>query len=171
MRWLDRLLARGGGYDRVRVSAIEAVDQDVELEGQVEALSVLVDPIAGEPAVVLDYRARPPGIAQRYFGIHESDGSIGARQAVDFVLRDATGAALIEVERGAEVGELHRRLQDQFGVGLRATVDRVAPGDQIQVRGRVRALIGGSSPHRREPWSVVVSAHELERVQAFAKKV
>jgi hypothetical protein len=164
MHWLDRLLARGGGYDRSRISAIGAVDQHVELEGQIEALSVLWDPISGEPAVVLDYDARTPGLAQRYFGIHGNDGGIAARQAVDFVLRDATGGALIEVERGGDVGELHRRLRGEFGIGLQASIERVAPGDRIRIRGRVRALDGGSSPHRREPWTVVVIAHELERV-------
>jgi hypothetical protein len=164
MRWLDRLLARSGGYSSSRISALEVIHQDVELEGQVEALSLLWDPLSGEPAVLLDYDARPPGVAQRYFGIHERNGGIVARQAVDFVLRDPTGGALIEVDRGRDISELHRRLRSEFGIGLQATSDRVAPGDRVRIRGRVRALGEGSSPHRREPWTVVVSAHELELV-------
>lgn len=164
MRWLDRLLARRRGYESSRIAGIEAVDQDVELEGQVEPLSLLWDPITGEPAVALDYDARTPGITQRYFGIHERPGGIAARQAVDFVLRDSTGGALIEVDRGGDVGELHRRLRGEFGIGLQATIERLGPGDRVRIRGRVRALDEGSSPHRREPWTVVVTAHELELI-------
>lgn len=162
MRWLDRLLGRGGSYFGCRISEIATVDQRVEIEGQVEALSVLHDPITGEPAVVLDYQARKPGVAQRYFGIDERDRGIAATQAVDFVLRDPTGAALIEVARGGDVGRLHQRMHEEFGIGLDATVDRIAAGDRIRVRGRVRTLDEGSSPHRREPWMVVVVAEELE---------
>lgn len=164
MRWLDRLLARRGGYDHSQISAIAAVDQAVVLEGQIEALSLLQDPVSGVPAVVLDYAARTPGVTQRYFGIHEGHGGIAAHQAVDFVLRDASGAALIEVERGGDVGELHRRLQADFGIGLDAQVQRVGPGDRVRVRGHVRSLGGRSSPHRREPWTVTVFADEIERI-------
>ncbi len=164
MRWLDRLLARGGGYTSSRIAAIDAVAQAVVLEGQIEALSVLHDPISSAPAVVLDYAARTPGFTQRYFGIHEGDGRIAARQAVDFVLHDATGAALIEVEHGGDVGELHRRLRADFGIDLDAKVEHIAPGDRVRVRGRVRALGDDGSPHRREPWTAIVVADELERV-------
>jgi hypothetical protein len=164
MRWLDRLRPRRSGYESSRIGAIEAVDQDVELEGQIEPLSLLWDPISGEPAVVLDYEARTPGITQRYFGIHERPGGIAARQAVDFVLRDATGGALIEVERGGDIGELHRRLRGEFGIGLQANIERVGPGDRVRIRGRVRSLDEASSPHRREPWTVVVTAHEVELI-------
>jgi hypothetical protein len=164
VRWLDRLLGRRGGYDRSQISAIAAVGQAVELEGQIEALSVVHDPISGEPAVVLDYAARTPGITQRYFGIHEGEGGISAREAVDFVLRDSTGAALIEVDRGGDVGELHRRLQSDFGIDVDATTERVGPGDRVRIRGRVRALEDRSSPHRREPWTTTVVAEEIERI-------
>src|SRR5690554_4030822 len=164
MRWLDRLLGRSGGYSDCSISELAVVDQRVAIEGQVEALSVLHDPISGEPAVVLDYRARKPGVAQRYFGIDERDRGITATQAVDFVLRDPTGAALIEVARGGDVDALHQRMHEEFGIGLDATVDRIAAGDRIRVRGRVRTVDDGSSPHRREPWTVVVMAEELELI-------
>jgi hypothetical protein len=163
VRWLDRLLGRRGAYLGRPISAVAAVGERVELEGRVEALTVLRDPIAGEPAVVMDYRARRPGVAQRYFGLHEGKDGVEASEAVDFVLRDRTGAALIEVERGVDVGELHRRLREEFGIELEATVERLTPEDAIRVRGRVRELKEGS-PHRREPWTVVVTADELERV-------
>lgn len=162
MRWLDRLLARRGGYTSCRISAIEAVDQAVELEGEVEGLSLLRDPIFGEPAVVLEYTARTPGVTQRYFGIHGTEAGLAVGQAVDFVLRDPTGAARIEVESGADVGELHRRLRAEFGIDLDSQVQRVEPGDRVRIRGRVRSLGDQSSPHRREPWSIVVRADEIE---------
>lgn len=164
MRWLDRLLGRGGAYYPSPISGLEHVGQRVVLEGQVETLSVLHDPILGEPAVVLDYRARKPGVAQRYFGLQGEESGIRASEAVDFVLRDPTGAALIEVARGGDVTGLHRQLHEEFGIDLDAKVERIAPGDRIRVRGRVRALGQQSSPHRREAWTVVVLAEDLELI-------
>jgi hypothetical protein len=160
--WLDRLLSREGPYQSRRIEAIDCDDTRVELEGEVEALELLHDPVEGEPAVVLNYRAQRPGVAQRYFGIHEAAGEIEGYQATNFVLRDESGAALIEVERGGDLAKLHRRLRDEFGVDLQVEVDHIAPGDRVRLRGRVRARTEEGSPHRREPWAVVVSLDELE---------
>ncbi|PRP97703.1 hypothetical protein ENSA5_32100 [Enhygromyxa salina] len=162
MRWLDRLLSREGPYVARQIAELRATDSRVELAGEVEALELLRDPVDDEPAVVLNYRARRPGVAQRYFGIHGSEGEIEAYEATNFVLRDASGAALIQVERGGDVGQLHAKLREQFGVDLQASVEQVGPGDRVRVRGRLRAHSVGGSPHRREPWTVVVILDELE---------
>ncbi len=161
MRWLDRLRSRLQGYAPRRVGELVRAGARVELEGQIEALTQLEDPLEGAPAVVLRYRARSPGISQRYFGIPDDRGTMEGFQATDFVLRDASGAALIQVERGGDLGELHRRLHAEFGIGLQVELERLAAGDTVRVRGHVRELVGGGSPHRREPWSVVVVAEEL----------
>jgi hypothetical protein len=162
MRWIDRLLARPGPYQRRQIAAIERGDTRVELEGEVEALELLHDPVDGTAAVFLEYHARRPGFAQRLFGIDDVAAEIAGCQATNFVLRDASGAALIEVDRGADIGGLHRRLREEFGVQLEVRVEHVVPGDTVRLRGRVRAWADHGSPHRREPWAVIVALDELE---------
>jgi hypothetical protein len=162
MRWLDRLLGRVGPYQPRQIAAIDHTDTRVEIEGEVEALELLHDPIDGTAAVVIEYHAQRPGFAQRFFGIDDVAAQIAGCQATNFVLRDASGAALIEVERGADIAQLHRRLREQFGVGLQVHVEHVAPGDTVRLRGRVRARADHGSPHRREPWAVIVTLDELE---------
>lgn len=162
MRWIHRLLGRVSPYQRRQIAAIDHDDTRVELEGEVEALELLYDPIDGTAAVLLEYHARRPGFAQRFFGVDDVAAEIVGCQATNFVLRDGSGAALIEVARGADIPELHRRLYEQFGVELEVRVAYVAPGDRVRLRGRVRARADHGSPHRREPWAVVVALDELE---------
>lgn len=162
MRWLNRLLGRERSYTTRRIAAITEHDTWVELEGEVEALTLLRDPLDGQDAVLLDYRARRPGLARRYFGVHDVGATIEGQQGTNFVLRDASGSALIEVEPGGDIGQLHRRLLAEFGVDLLADSDRVSPGDRIRVRGRVRVQSRDSSPHRRDPWSVTVVLDDVE---------
>src|SRR5262245_24038033 len=150
MRWIDRLLARTGPYQPRQIAAIEQSDTRVELEGEVEALELLHDPVDGTAAVLLEYHARRPGFAQRFFGIDDVAAEIAGCQATNFVLRDASGAALIEVARGADIGVLHHRLHEEFGVALEVRVAYVAPGDTVRLRGRVRARADHGSPHRRD---------------------
>jgi hypothetical protein len=157
MRWLDRLLARAGPYQPRQIAAIEHTDTHVEIEGKVEALELLYDPIDGTAAVVLEYRAQ-----QRFFGLDDMAAHMAGCQATNFVLRDASGAALIEVARGADIAQLHRHLREKFGLGLEVRIEHVAPGDSIRLRGRVRARADQGSPHRREPWAVIVTLDELE---------
>ena len=163
MRWLSRLLNRGSpDYARRRVDELAQVDEAVELEGVIEAIEQLQDPLTGEPAVVLDYLARRRGPAALYFSIQANEGDIQAFQATNFILRDASGAALIEVASGLDVAKLHAELLARFGVSLEVEVERVGPGDRVRVRGRVRHCAGGGSPHRRQPWTAVVALDELE---------
>lgn len=162
VRWLDRLLSREGPYLPCRIGELSELGSRVELCGEVEPLELLVDPIEGEAAVVLDYQAQRPALTQRYWGIHSTEGNIEAYQATNFILRDPSGAALIQVQPGADLGKLHANLRQEFGVELQASVERVGPGDRVCVRGRVSERSDEGSPHRREPWSVVVILDELE---------
>jgi hypothetical protein len=163
VRWLDRLLSRSQSYTPSSIAELGefAVDDRVELEGEVEGLQLLEDPLTGEAAVALAYRARTPTPAQRYFGLQSEEGTIEGQQGRDFLLRDRGGAALIVVEPGGDVGELHERLRESFGLNLEAEVDAVRPGDHIRVRGRIRELGEGGSPHRRSDWARVIVADEL----------
>lgn len=163
MRWLDRLLSRQRDPVARRIESVTREDTRVELEGEVEALGLLHDPLTGQAAVILNYRARRPGLAPRYFGIQDSGGALDAFQATNFLLVDGGGMALIEVAPGSDIAALHRRLSDEFGVDLRASTEHIGPGDRIRVRGRVRAWPDEQSPHRREPWSVIVRLDEVER--------
>ena len=163
MRWLSRLLNRSTpAYTPRRVDELSTVEEAVELEGVVEAVEVLQDPLSGEPAVVLNYLARRPAAAQLYFSIQANEGDIEAYQATNFVIRDDSGAALIEVAQGTDIAKLHAELLERFGVNLEAEIERVGPGERIRVRGRVRRQATGGSPHRREAWTAVVTLDELE---------
>ncbi|KIG15317.1 hypothetical protein DB30_05744 [Enhygromyxa salina] len=162
MRWLDRLLSRDGPYVATRINAIAELGTRVELCGEVEPLELLHDPIDGEPAVVLNYHAHRPGLAQRYFSIQATEGAVEAYQGTNFLLRDDSGTALIQVQPGANLGKLHDNLRNEFGVDLRASIERIGPGDRVRVRGRVAERTDEGSPHRREPWCVVVILDELE---------
>jgi hypothetical protein len=165
VRWLDRLLACWSSPERLPIAALERTGQLVEVEGRIEALRLLEDPVQGASAVLIHYRARIPGLGQRYFGVLETRQVADLVVVVDFVLRDETGAARIVVEgKGPDLVELHVRLLDQFGVALMPEVDLMVSGEWIRVRGRVRSLGESGSPHRRDPDGVVVVAEAFERV-------
>lgn len=157
---LDRLLRRHrhisdlgalAGLGRARV----------EIEGDVEALDTIDDPIGGRPCVAIGYRAWPPSTTLGMDG-GTTYGSrayqINARQAVDFVLGDPHGRVLVQVHAGEDIAGLHRRLLARFGVGLRAEVETVEPGARLRVAGRLMHASRSGSPHRRSTWSAVVRA-------------
>jgi hypothetical protein len=133
----------------------------VEIEGDVEAIDTIEDPLGGRPCVAIGYRAWPPSTTLGMDG-GTSYGSrayqVNARQAVDFVLGDGHGRVLVQVSTGEDVGGLHRRLLARFGVGLRAEVETVEPGTRLRVAGRVMHASRDGSPHRRVGWSAVVRA-------------
>lgn len=165
MRWLDRLLARWTPPKRQPIAMLERAGEVVEIEGRIEALGLLEDPVTGASAVLIHYRARIPGVGQRYFGVLETRQVADRVIAVDFMLRDQTGAARIVVAGARQDAvDLHLRLLEQFGVALMPEVDLMVPGEWIRVRGRVRSLGESGSPHRREPDGAVVVAEAFERV-------
>jgi hypothetical protein len=133
----------------------------VEIEGDVESIDTLDDPIAGRTCVAMDYRAWPPSTTLGMDGA-TAYGSrayqVNARQAVDFVLSDGRSRVLVQVSQGEDIGGLHRRLLERFGVGLRAEVDTVPVGARVRVAGRLTHSRSIGSPHRAAPYSAVVRA-------------
>ena len=125
-RWLERLWRP---YRPVaELGQLEAYEGRVEIEGRVEALEDLRDPLSGELCTVLEYRAWPPATTVGMDG-GTSHGSrayqVNARQAVDFVLVDGGVRVLVRTDPGEEVSALHQRLLQRYGVGLRAEAEMV----------------------------------------------
>lgn len=158
--FLARLLRR---YDVVADLGTlrERVGDRVEIEGIADPTAVLEDPLTGERCIALDYRAYPPSTTIGIDGGTAHNGrayQMVARQAVDFSLGDGPISVLVRVEAGEDVAELHARLVEQFGVGLRAETDRLVGGQRIGVAGRVRQVGAVGSPHRTAPQTIVVVA-------------
>lgn len=157
---LDRLLRR---YRSVSdLGTLQAFDRArVEIEGEVELLEALDDPIGGRSCAAMDYRAWPPSTTMGIDG-GTTYGSrayqVNARQAVDFVLSDGHGRVLVQVSGGEDIAGLHRRLLERFGVGLRAEVDTVEAGTRLKVAGRLTHTARRGSPHRSASWTAVVRA-------------
>jgi hypothetical protein len=165
--WLDRLLRR---YRAVAgLGDLSTVGRGrVEVEGTIEGLELLADPIDGDPCVAMDYRAWPPSTTMGIDG-GTSYGSrayqVNAREATDFVLADGEARVLVVVDRGDDIGGLHRRMLAQFGVGLRAEVDVVSVGSRVRVAGELTEAWSRGSPHRSSPYSAVVRADRVWQPQ------
>jgi len=166
VRWLDRLLARTQSPDLRAIASLDRAGEVVEIEGRIKALGLLEDPLSGTPAVLIHYRARVPGVSQRYFGVPDAREVAEVVRSVEFVLRDDSGVAriVVEGEGTRDLVALHRELHEQFGVALLAESELLEPGDRVRVRGRVRSLGEAGSPHRREPDDAVVLADGFELI-------
>jgi hypothetical protein len=157
--WLGRLWRRR--YRRIE--ALRSLERGrVEVQGRVEMLDALHDPLDGEACVAIEYRAWPPStISMGVDGATAHAGrafQVGARQAVDFVIADETGRVLVRPAVGQDVSELHRDLVDRYGVGLRAETEHVPIGARVRVAGRVSFVRGAGSPLRAEPYVAVIEA-------------
>lgn len=161
--WLDRLLRR---YRTVaRLGELTALDPGrVEIEGVVESIELLENPLDGTHCVAMDYRAWPPSTTLGMDGA-TSYGSrayqVNAREATHFVLRDTATRVLVQVDQGDDVGGLHRRMLEQFGVNLRAEVDMIVVGAPVRVAGKLTHTGTRGSPHRSESYSAVVRAERF----------
>lgn len=137
----------------------------VELVGDVEALTTLFDPLGGQAAVAMSYRAWPPSTTVGIDGAtrHGSRAfEIRAQQAVDFLLVRGTDRLLVRPDPGDDIDSLHRDLVRRYGVGLRAEVEMVRPGDSLVVTGRVlEQYAAGGSPLRADPYLAAVGAERL----------
>lgn len=152
-RPVDDLLALTGGTDR-----------RVEFEGRVEAVGHLVDPLNGEHCVALEYRAWPPATTLGMDGANAHAGrayQVSARQAVEFVLADGGTQVLIQPDPGENVTELHERLVERYGVGLRCETEAVVAGQRLRVAGAVIHRSGPSTPHRELPYGAIVRAERI----------
>jgi hypothetical protein len=162
MGLLSRLFGRGTP-PATPVAALELGPTEVEGTGVV--LEPLFDPIHGEEAIALHYRASAPGAVGRiYGGLTGSAGDlvIDGGQATDFLLEDSSGAALIRVDPGQDVMMLHEESSQHHGISLSPTVDLLRPGERIRVRGTVVELLE-PSPHRRVGYTAIIEAESFER--------
>lgn len=136
----------------------------MQVEGTAEPVRVLHDPCSGDACVAVDYRAWPPSTTLGIDGGTAHNGrayQLAARQAVDFQLREGPVSVLVRVDYGEDVAALHRRLQERFGVGLRAETEVVTPGARVGVAGRVRARESFGSPHRSAPYTLAIDAERF----------
>ncbi|MEM6995975.1 MAG: hypothetical protein AAF721_36040 [Myxococcota bacterium] len=140
----------------------------VEIQGFADPVAPLEDPLSGERCVAIDYRAWPPSTTIGIDGATAHNGrayQLMARQAVDFALTEGAITVLVRVDNGEDVGALHDRLLERFGVGLRAETDMVARGARIGVAGRVEGVQQGTSPHRTAPHTIAVVADRFWLVE------
>ncbi len=136
----------------------------VEIEGSVEPLGTLVDPVSGEACVAVSYRAWPPATTLGMDGATAHAGrayQVNARQAVDFVLSDGSSHVLVTTDPGEDVGALHQRLLERYGVGLRAETDIVQVGQRLRVAGHVVHRGGRNTPHRELPYCAIVRVERI----------
>lgn len=147
-----------------------ACDELVMLTGSVEALESIHDPVSGETAVAVDYRAAPPSSIIGVAGALATMSrlfQVTRQQAVDFVVGDGPHRVLVYVDRGADLAAVHRDLLTRHGVGLYTERVLVRPGARVCVVGR---RLGGrpTSPLRDEPYLGVVRAQRFWALDAAA---
>ena len=163
MAWYDRLLGR--------VPFIEDWGElrpgRVEVEGIVEAMETLADPIQGDPCVAVEYRAWPPSATLGIDGGSTVGGrafQIEAGQAVEFALRQGERQLLVRPDPGRDVAALHRDLVRRYGVDLRADVHIVEPGANLRVVGLLQDTPAPGSPMRTDPFTAILVADSLRIV-------
>jgi hypothetical protein len=161
--WYDRLLGR------VPFIADWGVLRSgrVEVEGIVEAVEALVDPIQGDACVAVEYRAWPPSTTLGMDGAATVGGrafQIEAGQAVEFALRQGARQILVRPDTGQDVAALHRDLLRRYGVNLRADVHIVVPGARLRVVGHLEEGPATGSPMRADPFTAVLTAERMRIV-------
>jgi hypothetical protein len=145
-------------------------DELVMLTGSVEALESIHDPVSGEAAVAVDYRAAPPNSIVGVAGALATMSrlfQVTRQQAVDFVVGDGPHRVLVCVDRGTDLGAVHRDLLARHGVGLYTERVLVRPGARVCVVGR-RLGSRPTSPLRDEPYLGVVRAQRFWTLEPAA---
>ncbi|MCA9595489.1 MAG: hypothetical protein KC776_19375 [Myxococcales bacterium] len=135
----------------------------VEIEGEVEALATLPDPVSGRVCVALEYEAAPPS-ALSVTGVPHSTRAytITAHQAVDFVLTDGDCRVLVKVPREQDdVARVHAHLTAEHGLALRVAVATIEPGERVVVVGRVVDQDPKSTPYRSVHYRAIVHAERF----------
>jgi hypothetical protein len=137
----------------------------VEVRGTVRPLELLEEPIDGTRCVVVAYRAWPPSTTIGVDGssmVGDRAFQLSAQQSVEFTLESGGQTLLVRPLPSEDVTAKHRELQDQYGIGLRAEVRCVMPGDTVVVRGRIVHLgSSGGSPHRLDPYRAVLAPEQI----------
>lgn len=138
-------------------------DELVDFSGSVELLEAIHDPVSGEAAVAIDYRAAPPhsvvGVAGA-MNVISRTFHVARQQAVDFLVADGPHRVLVCVDRGTDLVDFHRELLARHGVGLRTERALVRPGARVCVVGR-RLGSRPASPLRDEPYLAIVRAQRF----------
>ncbi|PRQ06266.1 hypothetical protein [Enhygromyxa salina] len=156
MRWLLDLFTRDADPEPHAISASGEVGALVDISGIVEAIEPLKHPLDGSDAVALNYVAHVRSGTELTEAIEGL--LIEGSQGCDFILRDESGAALIELEPGDSVARLHEHVITTHGAGNEINVEAIVPGERVRVRGKVRAVVDDGEPR----WCCVVQANELE---------
>lgn len=144
---------------------ILAAERDalVQLTGRVEALEPIFDPVSGEVAVAIEYRAVPQsnvvGVAGA-LSVLSRAFVFTCQQATDFIVREGGHRVLVRVEPGSDLGEVHREMLSRHGVGLHTERALVRPDARVCVVGR-RVGAVAASPLREEPYLAVVQAQRF----------
>lgn len=136
----------------------------IDVAGEIEAIDTIVDPIAGEECVAMEYRAWPQSTTAGIDGAspsHSRAFQLTCHHAADFVLRRAGKRILVRVDRGRDVASLHQELLGRYGLGLRSEIRRLHDGDQVRVIGPIERLGGAGSPLRADPYLAIVVAQRL----------
>jgi hypothetical protein len=138
------------------VGVVETFDEEVE------------DPLTGRHGVALEYHASAPSAVSRaYAGLlgTSADMEVRARQAVDFLISDGSGSALVRVHPGHDVPALHRTLAAEYGLELRSETALVRTGQRVRVRGKV-VDVCDESPMRRGRWRAIIVANRVDVIEA-----
>jgi len=166
-RWLQRLWRPYVEVPELGLLAA-GTDRRVEIEGRIEALELLRDPLANEFGVALEYHAWPPATTMGIDGgsSHSSRAfQVNARQALDFVLCEGAARVLIRTDPGEDVMALHDNLLRRYGVGLRAETELVEAGQRLKIAGVVEyRSAGAGTPHRELPYGAIVRAERIRLI-------
>ncbi|MCA9707450.1 MAG: hypothetical protein KDK70_16480 [Myxococcales bacterium] len=163
-RWLQRLWRPYRPIEELG-ALVGGRDPRVEIEGRVEPVGHLVDPLTGEACIAIEYRAWPPATTLGLDGASAHAGrayQVNARQAVEFMLVDAGARVLVRPDPGEDVVGLHERLLERYGVGLRAETEAVLAGQRLRVAGQVvHRSQGTGTPHRELPYGAIIRAERI----------
>jgi hypothetical protein len=161
--WQRFLPRRPRAIDRLSDLLATSRDELVTLHGRVEPLDPIFDPVSGEAAVAIDYRAAPQSSVVGVAGalsIVARAFHVSCQQATDFIVTDGPHRVLVCVDRGADVVAVHRDLVARYGVGLHTDRSLVRPDAAVRVIGR-RVGTLATSPLRDEPYLAVIRAQRF----------
>lgn len=158
---------RPRGVDRLPELLAGPRDALVRFSGRVEVLEPIYDPVSGEVAVAVEYRASPQsnvlGVAGA-LAAHSRAFQLTCQQATDFLVCDGEARVLVRVDRGRDVAALHRELLARHGVDLRSERALVRPGALVCVVGRL-VHTSPTSPLRAEAHVAEVRAQRFWLVE------
>ena len=157
MAWLDRLLGRP-----IVVDDWAALKSGlVEVEGQVEVVDAVPDPLSEESGIAIAYRAWPPSVTVGYAVADNRAFEVRASQAVAFLLQRGPHRVLIRPKAGEDLVARHDALVARYGVNLRAETTIVGAGETLRVVGRVAHVTPAGSPHRVDPYHAIIDAERF----------